>query len=973
MIVSNRCQRCGCRLPKIDVLGGGCPRCMLELGCETESDVANATAPDSLPASIGRYRILRVIGEGGMGIVYEAEQEQPRRTVALKIIKRGIANAELVWRFEMETEALGRLQHPGIAQIYEAGTVDTGFGPQPYFAMQLIRGLQPWEFAEHHQLDTRQRVELMIRICEAVHHAHQRGLIHRDLKPANILVDEEGQPKILDFGVARVTDSDSRPTTATRTGQLIGTLPYMSPEQALADPLELDTRTDVYSLGIIFYELLTGRLPYTVSKTTPVQSIRDDDPASIRALNRSYRGDIETIVGMVLEKDKTRRYQSAFGFAIDLRRYLNDEPIAARPPTISYQLRKFTRRHKTLVAGVAAVFFALVAAAVASALTANFYVKESRDKTDLLEFMGGSIFGSSIPYSQRDFGGANRPGPDTTLKEALALAVRDIDKLNDQPLAQATILELVADWYFGSRQYREGADLLERALGQRRRVQSHPNPETLLTTARLAKAYVDLKQFVRAEDLAKDVINDAPNIAGDVDPSVRIAVSTLVSIYSRPDEIGDQSRGLPGIEHLLQDVINSQRQKFGAANPTVEFSIGELFALYTKSKQSEYSDGAAFLNQISKDLRDALGEGSSAALKVEKQVLCLYLIPQPQPRYAEAEEYLKSLVKDQRSALGDNNPATQSTINYLVSVYLEQGEPGYSKAAVLLTSVLEDTSRELGTESQAARNASIGLAQVYLKQNRNKEAEALLIPYATDSAVKDAIEHPLDLLEQIAVPDRPFPLSVHTYAGKPADLSDVMLRLTLLEKFTIVDVMDRLAQRYDKQGRTAEAQVTAHKLKSILESVLNSTRSVGGWEFGRPLKRMGVNAIRYIEEGRNADADAMLNTVLVGYSQVAGKSSNASEVATLITAAALVYTGKGDLQRAERLLTEIVKSDESGASRDFTLSNSLARLALWYENQGRHEDARRIEDRMRAMRADSNRRPMSNYSGFSDIGGFIPN
>ena len=210
---------------------------------------------------IGGYQVVRVIVEGGMGVVFKAEQEHPRRIVALKVIKPGLANAELLWRFERESEVLARLQHPGIAQIYEAGAADTGFGLQPYFAMEFIQGVALREYAESHQLSTRQRLELMAKLCDAVEHAHQRGIIHRDLKPGNILVDETGQPKILDFGVARVTDSDA----TNRRGALIGTLAYMSPEQVLADPLELDTRSDVYALGVILYELLTKRLPYQLS------------------------------------------------------------------------------------------------------------------------------------------------------------------------------------------------------------------------------------------------------------------------------------------------------------------------------------------------------------------------------------------------------------------------------------------------------------------------------------------------------------------------------------------------------------------------------------------------------------------------------------------------------------------------------------------------------------------------------------
>src|SRR5207245_1728435 len=286
-----------------------------------------------LPPRIGRYRIIRLLGEGGMGSVYEAEQDEPRRRVALKVIKAAWASPELFRRFEQESQTLGRLQHPGIAQIYEAGTADTGFGFQPFFAMEIIHGKSLGEYADARHLNTRQRLALMIQVCEAVQHAHQRGIIHRDLKPGNILVDENGQPKILDFGLARVTDSDAQATRQTDIGQLLGTLAYMSPEQVLADPLALDTRSDVYALGVILYELLAGKLPYQLTPHLheAVQTIQQVDPSPLSTVSRVYRGDIETIVARALEKDKARRYASAADLAADSRRHLEDQPISAKP------------------------------------------------------------------------------------------------------------------------------------------------------------------------------------------------------------------------------------------------------------------------------------------------------------------------------------------------------------------------------------------------------------------------------------------------------------------------------------------------------------------------------------------------------------------------------------------------------------------------------------------------------------------
>ena len=313
---------------------------------------------------IGGYRLLETLGEGGMGTVYKAEQDRPRRIVALKVIKPGVITEEMRRRFDRETQVLGRLQHPGIAQIYEAGTTDQATGGQPYFAMEFVADGRPiTAHAAAARLTTDVRLALLAEVCDAVHHAHQRGVIHRDLKPANILVDPTGQPKVLDFGIARVTDSDIQATMQTDVGQLLGTLPYMSPEQVAGDVLDLDTRSDVYALGVVLYELLAERLPYEVAGralTEVARVIAEEEPASLRTPGRTLDADVELIVRKALEKERTRRYQFAAELAADLRRYLAHEPIEARAPTTIYQLRKFARRHVALVGGVAATVVALV-------------------------------------------------------------------------------------------------------------------------------------------------------------------------------------------------------------------------------------------------------------------------------------------------------------------------------------------------------------------------------------------------------------------------------------------------------------------------------------------------------------------------------------------------------------------------------------------------------------------------------------
>jgi eukaryotic-like serine/threonine-protein kinase len=325
------------------------------------------SAEPGLPPFIGRYRILRRHGEGGMGTVYEAEQDNPRRTVALKVIRPGLISAELLNRFSHEAQILGRLQHSGIAQVYEAGSGEDG---QPFFAMEFIRGMPLDEYSRSCALDPPARLELLAKVCDAVQHAHEKGVIHRDLKPGNILVDSSGQPKVLDFGVAHVTDADLLTSSSrTRTGELLGTLGYMSPEQFAARSSGLDGRSDVYTLGVILFELLAHRLPYHLNQL-PVHEvarvIQHQEPSRLGSIDLFYRGDVEIIVAKALEKDKSRRYASAGDLASDIRRHLRGEPILARPASALYQLRKFTRRHRSLVAGVAGIFAALFVGTVVS-------------------------------------------------------------------------------------------------------------------------------------------------------------------------------------------------------------------------------------------------------------------------------------------------------------------------------------------------------------------------------------------------------------------------------------------------------------------------------------------------------------------------------------------------------------------------------------------------------------------------------
>ncbi len=441
---------------------------------------------------IGEFELVRVLASGGMGTVYEAVQQQPRRTVALKVLRLGIDSPSAFRRFEYEAQILAHLRHPAIAQVYAAGThVDPGSHAEgtgasvPYIAMELVPEARTIvAFGHEHGLPLRRRLELFARVCDAVQYGHQNGIIHRDLKPGNILVDPAGDPKVIDFGVARANDSAlSVALTQCDAHQMVGTLQYMSPEQCDFDPDQVDTRSDVYSLGVVLYELLCEALPYDVTRSSlskAAQMIREQLPRRPSGANPALRGDVETIVLKALEKERERRYASAADLARDIRKFLANRPIEARPPSRLYHVRKLVARHKAASALSAMLIGALVGFSIwmtslygrsdANLKRAQAAERNARTEADtnraVSEYLV-NLFQTLDPTGRGT--DVDSLGGSFTVRELLDREVRVIpERLKNQPLTQATLLATLSGQYVRLELFSRAAAAMERALELRR-------------------------------------------------------------------------------------------------------------------------------------------------------------------------------------------------------------------------------------------------------------------------------------------------------------------------------------------------------------------------------------------------------------------------------------------------------------------------------------------------------------------------
>lgn len=653
-------------------------------------------------ARVGPYVIARVLGQGGSATVYEARQDQPRRSVALKVVKPGVASAKMLRRFEYEAEVLGRLQHPCIAQIYEAGVARTPRGRQPYFAMELIDGPPLTEYAKREQLDFRARLGLMMRICDAVQHAHMRGVIHRDLKPGNILVDGSGQPRILDFGVARATDSDIHLTTVhTVVGELIGTIPYMSPEQCDADPAGLDTRSDVYAIGVIGYELLAGRKPYNLERKPifeAVRIIREQDPQPLGTLDRTLRGDVETIFTTALAKDKRRRYQSAADLARDIERFLNDQPIVARKLSAMYRLRTFSRRHKALVTGVAAVCLAVFVGLLSTMRQANLAMREAQRKHSLVEW-AESMLSDTSPYDL---------GRKVGVLDVLDKASQNIDqKFSGQPKTMAAAHRILGKAY-QSHGVHDLAEIHHReALDLRLSVFKQGRPEVVQSRYDLGDALTKNGELAAAEREFKLALAARRKLPDDTKPSLVEILNRLARFYLRVTLDADAARP------ILEEARDYSESK--GLTDTERYAVTlHFFGIFETLKGDPRA--AIDYHRRALAIRQRLGEADGDSSHVAASLVHLATALQESGQLDAAERRMREALAMRRTLDGEQHPRYASALMDYAAL-LERGGRS-AEAEPLLREALRVRISALGQENRQVAETLFALANNLYSQGR---------------------------------------------------------------------------------------------------------------------------------------------------------------------------------------------------------------------------------------------------------------
>jgi serine/threonine protein kinase/tetratricopeptide (TPR) repeat protein len=831
--------------------------------------------------TLGHYQIRALLGAGGMGEVWLAEQKEPvRRRVALKVVKAGMNTREVITRFESERQALALMDHPAIAKVFDAGSTPQG---APYFVMEYIAGVPITAYCDRHRLSTRARLELFMHVCDGVQHAHQKAVIHRDLKPSNILVTEvDGRvaPKIIDFGVAKaLTQRLTAVTMFTRLGALVGTPEYMSPEQALSSGEDIDTRTDVYSLGIILYELMAGVPPIELRKIAfeeflrrlreqeppkPSTKIRTQEPTTVselarnrqrepRALVKELRGDLDSIALKAIEKDRLRRYSSPSDLAADIGRYLNNQAVLAVPPSARYRARKFARRYRAALVTTAAFMLVLILAAgvsIRQSIRANREAavaqKEAAAAQAVNNFLQNDLLAQASAATQS--GASAKPDPDLKVRTTLdRAAARITGRFEQQPEVEAAIRDTIGQTYLDLGVYPEARTQLERALDLHRRVLGTEDAKTLKTTTRLGRIAFLQGNYAEAEALLGQTLEIQHRVLGSSHSDTLTSMNNLAVVYQNE---GKHAQA----EALLGQTVEIQRRVLGSDHPDTLSSMNGLANVY--EVEGKYVQAEALNGQTLEIRRRVLGpEHPETLSSMNNLANNLANAHEDQRKYAEAEALHRQTLEIRRRVLGPEHPNTMSSMANLAFVYLKEGK--YAEAEALNHQTLEISRRALGPEHPITLVIMSNLALAYWGQGKYAPAEALY-------------GQTLEMDHRILGPEHPEALNS----------------------------MSNMANVYQAEGNDTRAEV-------LFSQTLQIQRRVLGPEHPGTLETLSRVAFLYQRQGKYELAETHAAEALAGRRHTLGPEN----MDTMASAAdlALAYLSQGKFTETESLAREAVE------------------------------------------------------------------
>ena len=890
------------------------------------------TVESTEPASgiiIGPYHLLQLIGAGGMGEVWLAEQKQPvRRRVAVKLIKEGMDTREVVARFESERQALALMDHPAIAKVFDAGSTPEG---RPYFVMEYVVGLPITDYCDRHKLTTRQRLELFIQVCDGVQHAHQKAIIHRDLKPSNILVTEvdgKPMPRIIDFGVAKATSRLSAGTMYTQLGAIVGTLGYISPEQADSAGQDVDTRTDVYSLGVVLYELLVGALPLDLNKlaydevlrrlreqdvprpSTRVRTLGADSAvtgqnrgADIPALSRQLRGDADAIALKALEKDRKRRYATPLGLAADIGHYLCNEPVTAHAPSVGYRARKFFRRYRVGLITAAAFVLVLIAATAVSIRQSIRANREAAIAQAVNDFLQNDLLGQASTSNQ------SKPDPNLKVRTALDRAAQRIEgKFTQQPGVEASIRNTIAEAYMDLGVYPEAQTQFERALDIDRRVLGEKDPKTLRTMSRLGTLDKLQGKYAKAEQLLSQTLGIQRSVLGPEHADTLYTANNLANTYHNEGKYAQA-------EALHSQTLEIQRRGLGPEHPDTLNSMNNLAIDY--SSEGKYAQAEALLTQALEIRRRVAGPDHPDTLKPMVNLAAVYNY---EGRYAQAEQLYSQALEIERRVLGPDHPNTLATMQSLANAYSNEGK--HAQAEALFSQVLEIQRRVLGPDHPDTLRTMSSLAAEYGNEGDNKKAEQLLSQALEIERRVLGPDHPDTLITMVNVGVANAALGNYAQAEQILNQAqEAAHRVLGPEDRITLGIASEYAAVYQMQGKYALAE-------KYFAQVLAGRRHVLGNEAPGTMDAAADLAMAYVYQQKFAEAEPLAREAMQTDSKIQPDDWQRFRAESLLGAS---LAGEKKYAEAEPLLVEgyqgmlVRKSNMADADRS---NLELARKGL---------------------------------------------